>query len=93
MVIVHTHCVRERTMHALVLGVDVGAVVEKQLDQTAVLEPESAVEIGVAIGVRRVHVGAFLDEILRIIFLVAQDSEEKRRSSTGGASARPPASG
>ena len=44
MVIVHAHCVRERTMHALVLCIDIRTLVHQQLNQAAELQLQCAIE-------------------------------------------------
>ena len=81
LVIVHLHGIGQWPVLALVLGVHVRTAVDKNLDHAAVLQVQGGVENRVAVGVGSIHVGAFVDEELRIIRLIAKHGKKQWRGT------------
>ena len=65
-------------MLALILGIHVGPVVDKNLDHAAVLQLQRSVKTRVAVRVWRIHICALVDEKLHVVRLITKHRKEQR---------------
>jgi len=76
--------VGERPIRLLILGVDVGAFVDKQSYFALEAEMDGAVKDGVAVGIGDVGIGAVIEEEFYVVLLIAHDGPEERCGAAGG---------
>ena len=83
LVIVHGQRIRQWTVLALVLRIRVGSVIHEKLDQAAVLQMQSTIQVRISVGSRGIHLGSMVEQELNIVLLIAHYGPKRRSCATG----------